>query len=231
MCNLDRANISFVPHKFKEFTNMNIPSTRIDINPKYFECFNDMFVYLRLIFGGIDMKLEEFNITRADIAADIEDFPIKRLLCRLHVQKINSDSLSFYKGTIYAGSDPKIRIYDKTKQLKALKAKKYDITEYEEKLLESGKRYTRFEVQKRHLKKTLKEFSEDPLCLLYYFDRLDIFNFEENFNSGVMQYFYRLIPRKTRNELDKYKNGDIVEEIKKQCAASIQEWFIDKEPF
>lgn len=210
---------------------MQIPSTKIDLNPKNFECFDHMIAFLCSIFGVSHINLEEFNITRADLAADIEDFPIGNILCSLHVQKIRSEGFSFFKGTIYAGSDPKIRIYDKIKHLKAIMRKGYKPTEYEKKLLATGKSYTRFEIQKRHLKMNLKQFKDNPLWLLLYFDRLDIFNLEEGFNHGVMQHLYRLIPRKARNQFDQYRDNDIVEKIKRVCTESVNDWFSDKEPF
>ena len=231
MYSLDKAVVSYYPHKFSEIVNMQIPSTKIDINPKNFECFNHMIAYICSIFGTSDIRLEEFNVTRADLAADIEDFPIGIILCILHVQKIRSDGFSFFKGTVYAGSDPKIRIYDKTKHLKAIMRKGYKPTEYEKRLLTSDKSYTRFEVQKRHLKMNLKQFGDNPLCTLHYFDNLDIFNFEDGFNSGVLQQIYRLIPRKSRNLLDQYKNKNIIEEIKNQCRDSVADWLSDKQPF
>ena len=80
----------------------------------------------------------------------MEDFSSKIYFFQpLNIKKIRSDSFNIFKGTIYGGSDPKIRIYDKVKEIKSRLRKNEKITEYEKGLLESGKSWTRFEIQKR----------------------------------------------------------------------------------
>ena len=232
LCKLDKAFVLYCPHKFSDNTNANIPFTKVDINPKYFQSYKEMEVYLYAIFNRVDLSPEDFNVSRIDIASDIENFPIDRLLSMLRIKRIRSDSLSFYKGTIYAGSDPKIRIYDKTKEIKSRLKKKYDITEYEKGLLESEYSYTRFEIQIRNVKKTLKEIIDDPASFASYYDRLEIFDFQDNEGSGILQILYKYINRKFRKELEQYKNNGVVNEIKDQYIDSVTRWINpDMDPF
>lgn len=230
-CRLDKATVLYYPHKFSEKTNAKIPFTKIDINPKYFECYNYMRAYINSIFGDTEISSEYFKASRIDIAVDIEDFSTDILLSILRIKRIRSESLHFFKGTVYAGTDPKIRIYDKVKEIKARLKKGNDITEYEKNLLESGKGYTRFEIQIRDTKKTLKEIEDDPLYFASYYDRLEVFNFNADDSSGVLQVLYKYINRKFRNELERYKDHNIIEEIKEKYRDSVNEWFSDKEPF
>jgi hypothetical protein len=149
ICRLDKAVVLYYPHKFSDKTNANIPFTKIDINPKNFECYDHLLVYIQSIFDTPYIDSGSFHVSRIDIAVDIENFSVDTLLSMLRISRIRSDSLSFYKGTIYAGSDPKIRIYDKVKEIKNRVKSDKEIIEYEKYLLESGKGYTRFEIQIR----------------------------------------------------------------------------------
>jgi Phage replication protein CRI len=232
LCRLDKATVFYAPHKFSDSINAAIPFTKIDINPKYFNCYLEMESYIFDIFRGSSLDVGEMNVSRIDIAADIEDFPIDCILSMLRIARIRTESLSFYKGTIYAGSNPKIRIYDKVKEIKYRQNKGYEITDYEKSLLESGKGYTRFEIQIRTQRKTLGAIVSDPSAFASYFNRLEIFNFTENEGNGVLQSLYKYINRKFRAELEKYRNRDIVETIKNQYVTSVTEWFDpSKEPF
>ncbi|MBI4822820.1 MAG: hypothetical protein HY805_01125 [Nitrospirae bacterium] len=116
---LEKAVVLCRPHKFSEETNMTIPYTKVDLNPKNFGCYEYMESYLRIIFDAPDLMPSEFNVSRIDLAVDTEDFPIQHVLAVIRVNKIRSDTFSFYKGTLYAGSNPKIRIYEKVKEIKA----------------------------------------------------------------------------------------------------------------
>jgi len=147
------------------------------------------------------------------------------------MKKIRSDSLSFYRGTIYAGTNPKIRIYEKVKEIKARLEKGQEITPYEKGLIKSGKSHTRFEFEIRDCKKTLKEVSENPESFASYYDRLEFFDFKENNDSGILQILYKYINRKFRNDLEKYKNHALVDEIKAKYINLVKEWFKEKEPF
>ena len=71
------------------------------------------------IFNCSALRLDSFNLSRVDIASDIEDLTMKSILATLNIKRIRADNFNVYKQTIYGGSDPKIRIYDKTKEIKA----------------------------------------------------------------------------------------------------------------
>lgn len=231
MYELDKTVIFCCPHKFSDSTNANIPFTKNDINPKYFECFDHMLAYLSAIFNDPSIRLEEFNISRIDIAVDIEDSPLDILLSTLNIKKIRSDSFNIFKGTIYGGSDPKIRIYDKVKEIKSCLRKDKPITEYEKGLLESGKDWTRFEIQIRSPKMALQDLKDNPVRLASYFDRLEFIKSESNEPHGIMHFIYRLINRKYRKQIEQLKDNDIVEKIKERYISNVKEWFKEKEPF
>ena len=229
---LPRATVLYCPHKFGDKTNARIPFTKIDINPKYFECYNEMVAYLSDVLEDGDRILDVSNVTRVDIAADIEGLSVDVIMSMLRIRNIRLDSISFYKGTFYAGSDPKIRIYDKVKEIKARIRKGEEMTSYEKGLLESGKSYTRFEVQIRNVKKTLHEIADDPVSLAAYYDRLQFFDFQGKNDSGVLPFFYKYVNRKFRGELDKYRNNSIVDDMKGQYKESVLNWFDSgREPF
>lgn len=116
-CEMDYAQVMWKPHKFSDETNMRIPYSKIDINPKYFDCFQFLYDYVGNIFHD-QLDLEYLNVSRIDLTADVENLPMDVVFSRLHVPGFNRDSLSLYKGTIYIGSNPKIRIYDKVKEIK-----------------------------------------------------------------------------------------------------------------
>ncbi len=225
MYELDKAIIFIQPHKFNERGNARIPFTKIDINPKHFECFEDMEAYILPVFNSPVLNPEDFNVSRIDIAVDKENFPIDILLSILRIKQVRSDSISYYKGTLYIGSDPKIRIYDKVNEIKAKIKKGKQVTRYERDLLESGNRYTRFEVQIRSVKKTLKGVIDDPASFVSYFDRLEFFDFKNNNGSGVLQVLYKYINRKFRSELEKFRDHSIVADIKDKYILSVAEWF------
>ena len=146
LCKMDKASVLYLPHKFSDVINANIAASKIEINPKFFECYSEMLAYIFAIFM-VDLNEESFNPSRIDIAADIEGISTDSILSMLRVERIRAESLSFFKGTIYAGSNPKIRIYNKVEEIKARLRKGVEITDYEKGLVESGKIYTRFEVQ------------------------------------------------------------------------------------
>jgi Phage replication protein CRI len=232
LCRLDKSVVLYEPHKFSESVNAALPFTKIDINPKYFNCYLEFESYLFDIFRGSFIEVGELNVSRIDIAADIEDFPIDCILSMLRIARIRTESLSLYRGTIYAGTNPKIRIYDKGKEIRSRQRKGGEITEYEKRLVESGKSWTRFEIQIRTQKKTLGSIVSDPSVFASYFDRLEIFNFTGNEGNGVLQCLSKYINRKFRAELEKYRDLDIVETIKKQYVGNVTGWFDPtKEPF
>ena len=170
---LKRMVIFCYPHKFSESINARIPFTKIDISTKNFICFNELEAHLRALFNMTELDFTNFNVSRIDIAADIENITPEKLLSTMNVKHIRTESFNVFKSTIYAGTDPKVRIYNKVKEIRARKKKGKEITEYEKSLLDSGKEWTRFEIQIRSVKKNLQEIADDPLSLASYFDRLE----------------------------------------------------------
>ncbi len=221
----------YLPHKFSESTNANIPVTKIEINPKFFECYAEMLSYIFSMFM-VEVQEESFNSSRIDIAADIDGITTDSLLSMLRVERIRVESLSFFKGTIYAGSNPKMRIYNKIEEIKARLRKGGEITEYEKGLLESGKSYTRFEVQVRLGKTTLKDISANPAKFGEYFDRFQVFDFGDSDSTGVLQVRYKYINHKLRSELERYRNFELVQNLKSKFMTDTTDWFSSKkEPF
>jgi len=235
ICNLDFATVMYKPHKFSPELNDRIKFSKVDINPKRFSCYSEMWAYLDSLFreydSPFDILPESFNVTRVDIAVDLENFNIKHILSSLHVKNIRDESLSFYKGTIYAGTDPKIRIYNKIAEIKNRIRKHKEITAYEQHLLDSGKEYTRFEIQKRTDNLNLKKLTENFEELSSYFDRIEFFSLQENCSCSVMQFLYKQINRKFRNNLECFKNLQIIPDLKDRYIKSAREWFSLKEPF
>ena len=80
MCELDKARVLYYPHKFKDSTNARMPFTNIILNPKYFECYEEMEDYIFSIFNNSELNLEDINISRIDIAADIPDVNVQAII-------------------------------------------------------------------------------------------------------------------------------------------------------
>ena len=231
MCLLDKAIVLYVPHKFSDMTNAHIPVSKVDINPKYFSCYSEMLSYIFAMFV-INVKEDDFNSSRIDIAGDIEGISTDSILSMLRVERIRPESLSLFKGTIYAGTNPKIRIYNKVDEIKARLRRGADITDYEKMIIESGKIYTRFEIQIRLSKKTLKDIADDPESFASYFDRLQVFDFGDDDHTGVLQVRYKYINYKLRDQLEKYRNFDLVKTLKDKYIKEVKDWFNPaKEPF
>ena len=228
---LEKATVFCMPHKFADNTNARIPFTKIDINPKKFVCLSEFETYLKTLFNDPDLNFEIFNISRIDIAADTDIITVNALLSVMNVKHIRSESFQVYKGTIYAGTDPKIRIYDKVAEIKHRKKKGYEITEYEKGLLDSGKNWTRFEIQLRGVKRNLREVVDDPFSFASYFDRLEIIKNNGEETHGIMQFLYRFVNRKFRKEIEALKNNELVEQLKDIYQSSVTEWIGEKEPF
>ena len=228
---LPRATVFCCPHKFSEDVNAQIPFTKIDINPKRFTCFNEMVAFLKILFNVYDLKIEEFNVSRIDIAVDIENVSVENLLSTMNVKHIRTETFNVFKGTIYAGNDPKVRIYNKVKEIKARLKKRNQITDYERGLLDSGKDWTRFEIQIRSVGKNLKEIENDPLSLSSYFDRLEFIKTTGGETHGIMQFIYRFINRKFRKQIEELRDSDLIEKIKATYKSNVLDWFREKEPF
>ena len=227
-CEMDYAQVMWKPHKFSAETNMRIPYSKIDVNPKHFDCFQYLCEYVRNIFND-KLDLEYTNVSRIDLTADIENLPMDVVFSRLHVPGFNRDSLSLYKGTIYIGSNPKIRIYDKTKEIKQRQKKGRHITEWERGIIESGKQITRFEIQLSNFKGCLKDVVDNPVSLVSHFDRIRFYDFEDKEKIGSMvgglQFLMTKINRKLRGNLDKFRSKELETLIKETYITSVKEWF------
>ncbi len=139
-CNLDHTQIMWKPHKFGPKLNEKMAYAKLDCSPKHFSCFQEMMDSVQNYFPSPNIiSLDRFTISRVDVKADIENLPLDIVQARLFVKGLRKDSLSIYKGTIYMGTDPKIKIYDKTKEIKARLKKKYDLTEWEKQVLKDKK--------------------------------------------------------------------------------------------
>ena len=228
---LKRMVIFCYPHKFSDSTNARIPFTKIDISTKNFVCFSELKAHLRALFNTPELDFSNFNVSRIDIAADIENITPEKLLSTMNVKHIRTESFNVFKGTIYAGVDPKIRIYNKVKEIKNRLKKRYEVTDYEKSLIDSKKEWTRFEIQIRSVKKNLEEIANDPLSLASYFDRLEIIKTNTDETNGILQFIYRFINRKFRKQIEELKDNDLIERIKDTYRKNVIEWFSEKEPF
>lgn len=228
---LPRVVVFCYPHKFSDSTNAWIPFTKIDMNPKNFECFTELEAHLKALFDIPELDFSNLNVSRIDIAADIENITPDKLLSTMNVKHIRSESFNVFKGTIYAGNDPKVRIYNKIKEIKSRQKKGKEITEYEKGLINSGKDWTRFEIQIRSVNKNLKEIADNPLSLDSYFDRLEFIKTNADETHGIMQFIYRFINRKFRKQIEELRDNDLIERIKDTYRKNVIEWFTEKEPF
>ncbi|MDD5434572.1 MAG: hypothetical protein PH343_04005, partial [Nitrospira sp.] len=186
-----------------------------------------------LFYKSENTSKDSFNVSRIDLNADIENIPIDVVLSRLYAMGYRRDSLSIIKGsTIYIGPNPKIRIYDKTKEIYARLKKGGEVSENEMEIFKSGKQMTRFEIQVRGYKGTLKDVAADPVSLVSYFDRLKFYNFEDDgkiASIGGLQLLFSKIPRKNRVLFEMFKDKDLEAQVRNQYITSVKEWFEGKD--
>lgn len=234
-CQLDEAQVMWKPHRFSTETNYTMPYTKIDINPKYFSSYKSLYAYLMGLFGvEEDIDLDLFSVSRIDVKSDIEGLPIDVALARLHVSGFRRESMSLYKGsTIYIGTNPLIRIYDKAKEIKSRERKGLKLTAWEEEILKSGKQITRIEVQIRNTKRTLKDIVDDPCALVDYFDKINFYDFEADETitaMGGLQILLSRIPRKHKKEFERFKSDALKEMLRENFITSLNKWFdVDSE--
>ncbi|MBI4822819.1 MAG: hypothetical protein HY805_01120 [Nitrospirae bacterium] len=78
----------------------------------------------------------------------------------------------------------------------------------------------------------LQDVLDNPESIASYFDRIDIFGFNGDEITGVMQFIFSLMGRKSRIELKRHIDNDIKAEMKKRFIASHSEWLkTPDEPF
>jgi len=232
-CKLEFAEIMWEPHKFDLITNWQIPYTKVSIHPKYFDRFYLLKEYLFSLFPSDgEIELDQFNISRIEIHSDIKDLPLDTVLARLWVMGYRRDSVSFYKGnSIYIGSNPKIRILDKSQQIrkKSLKGKK--LSEYESEILKSNQSITRFSIEIGSFKGSLEDLANNPNQLNTYFDRFKFYDFEcdSSINRlGGFQIIMTKIRREHRKSLEQFKQKDLELALKDNINSFISTWFKKK---
>ncbi len=232
-CKLEYAEVMWKPHRFGDETNFKFPFLKIDINPKYFESFVSMLGYLKNLLGVEDLDMTSLNVSRLDLKSDIYDLPIDVVLSRLHATGFRRESLSLYKSSIYVGSNPKIRAYDKSREILSRLKKGKDVLDWEREINSSGKQLTRFEIQLRHLKMSLWDIANNPLELASHFDRLKFYNFEDDgkiASMGGLQLLMSKVSRKHRQALEKYRDHDLEALVRQNFIDGLSQWFGIGEP-
>jgi len=231
MCQIERARILYYPHKFGDSTNAAMPFTNIILNPKYYICYEEMVDCLFSIFDTSDLIFEDFNISGIHLASDIDTVNVETVIATLHVKRIRLSTFRIIKGTIYAGANPKSRIYNKLKEIEDRMKGGKRVTEEEKGLLELYKVLTRFEIAIGSPGMNLSELREKATSLVSYFDRLEFIRATCDSPCGVMQYMYRHMNRKFRQEVAELKDKDFVEKIKNTYSSGVDKWFEQNEPF
>jgi hypothetical protein len=205
---LDFAEIFWEPHKFNPLTNWGIPHTKVNIHSKHFDRFEVMKDYLFELFPNhIDIELNQFNVSRIEIHSDIDNFPLDTVLARLWVMGYRRESISFYKGnSIYIGTNPKIRIFNKSKQILNKVAKGKPLSKIEKTMLKGNGNITRFSMEIRNFGRSLED--------------------DENINRlGGFQLLMSKVRREHRKTFERFKDRDLEKAIKQNFLSSIDSWF------
>ena len=229
MCELDKARLLYYPHKFKDFTNARMPFTNLILNPKHFECYEEMKDYIFLIMNSPELSLEDINISRIDVAADIEGINVKAIIAMLHVKGIKA--FRIINDTIYAGKNPLVRVYNKLNEIRNRLKKKLKVAESEKRLLEYYSELTRFEIEIKRPKLNLKQLKDNPIKLASYFDRLNFIKMSCSNPCGVMQVMYKQVNRKFRKQIEALQDMNLLEKIKETYISDVIHWFDQEEPF
>jgi|GEM_PF-2089880 len=232
-CKLDFAEVFWEPHKFDLFTNLGIPYTKIDIHPKHFDRFDSLIDYLFDLFPNqIDLQFNQFNISRIEVHSDIGNLPLDVVLARLWVMGYRRESVSFYKGnTIYIGSNPKIRVFNKTNQLMRKVANRKELAKWEQDTLKKNESITRFSIEIRNFGMNLQDIADNLKQLVSYFDRFKFYNFEDEGTIpqlGGLQILLSKIRREHRKALQEFRDKDLEKLIRENFISSINQWFKKK---
>jgi len=231
MCQLERARILFYPHEFSESRNASMPFTIIILNPKYFDCYEDMESYVYSIFNRSDFEINNLNISRIDAASDIPGINVTAIIATLNVKHIRMSTFRIINNTIYAGRNPKVRVYDKLDEIKGRLKKNLRVIEDEKKLLDLHTDLTRFEVAVSRPKINLKALQENPVRLVSYFDKLEFIKMTCSSPCGIMQYMYKHVNRKFRKQMEALQDMNLLEKIKETYISDVIKWFGSEEPF
>ncbi|QPJ65375.1 MAG: hypothetical protein G3M78_08215 [Candidatus Nitrohelix vancouverensis] len=228
-CDLGHCQIMWHPHKFGPEGNSRIAYTKIDFSPKHFPSFNALLSALQNYFPhNHDIGLNRFHISRIDVKADIENLPLDVVQARLFIKGLRRDSLNIFKSSIYMGSNPKVRIYSKTKELKARLKQDRELTEWEQTIVDSEKELTRFEIMIKRPGLSLNELAQSPASLVSYFDRLEFYDFEDDQNissAGGLQMLLRNTRREFRKPLEQFKADTMKQMIRQTFLNGINQWF------
>ena len=174
------------------------------------------------------MRLQDINISRIDIAADIDSVNVKAIIATLHVKGIKS--FRIIEDTIYAGKNPMIRVYNKLNEIRYRLKKNKKVSESEMRLLEAHTELTRFEIAISRPKINLHQLKDNPLKFVSYFDRLNFIQMSCSNPCGVMQAMYKQVNRKFRKQMEALQNMELLEKIKSTYISDVIEWF-GHEPF
>lgn len=239
-CELDDAKVKWKPHKYGLITNNKMPYCKVDINPKYFNTYADFHQALRRIFGIYnDLDLNNFRVTRIDLASDVVGLPFFAALGRTHAVGYNRTSTTLYEGsTLYIGkTSPRIRIYDKVAEIKARlkmqKKKPSTITDWEKMILEFEQPVTRFEIAVKDPDLTLLDVVRDPYSLVSYFDKLKMYDLESDEQvaaMGGLQFVMSHMRRENKAAFEKYRKKELETLIKDNYLSSVRDWFGDSSP-
>ena len=228
MCELDKARVLYYPHKFQDSTNARTPFTNIVLNPKYFYAYQEMEDYIFLFIDRSLVRLQDINISRIDIAADIDSVNVKAVIAMLHVKGIKS--FRIIEDTIYAGKNPKVRVYNKLNEIKYRLKKNKKVTEEEKSILESHEELTRFEIAISRPKISLQQLIDNPIRFVSYFDKLTFMKNTCSNPCGVMQAMYKQVNRKFRKQMELLQDMELLEKIKSTYISDVIQWF-NHEPF
>jgi hypothetical protein len=229
MCELENVRLLYYPHKFKKSTNAIMPFTNIILNPKYFKSFDEIEIYIFAIFNNTNFNLEDINVTRIDIAADVPDVNVQAIISTMHIKGIRKFRL--YDDTIYAGSNPLVRVYDKLKEIRSRLKKAQRVIDAEKGLLKEYKELTRFEIEIKSPKLNLKQLMDNPIGLVSYFDRLNFIKMSCENPCGVMQVMFKQVNRKFRKQLEALQDMNLLQKIKETYTLDVVKWFAQEEPF
>jgi hypothetical protein len=223
---LDRAIVQWKPHRFSRETNDRYNFTRISLNPKFFGGYDELVGYVKEIFGqgGVPVSPDELHVTRLDVASDLRGVAVHEVLGAINLRKVKLDSFQVYKGTIYAGRDPKVVIYDKLQEIIDRQKRGKAVTSAERDLVRQGECVTRFEVRKVIKSLHLGAVIENIESFADYFDRIDFFGDGCESPCHMLQAFTSKLHRKHRKVLDEFRTGDLMAKLKSGFLQGAREW-------
>ena len=184
--------------------------------------------YIFLFIDRSLVRLQDINISRIDIAADIDSVNVQAIIAMLHVKGIKS--FRIIEDTIYAGKNPKVRVYNKLNEIRYRLKKNKKVTEDEKRLLESHKELTRFEIAISRPKISLQQLIDNPIRFVSYFDKLTFMKNNCSNPCGVMQAMYKQVNRKFRKQMEVLQDMELLEKIKSTYISDVIQWF-NHEPF